>query len=204
VNVYIDESGDPGARFHRDSSALFVVSLVIVDNPTPIVVALDALRQSFGKPGYEFKFAGMSDAARERFFLTLARQDFRTHCRILDKRTLLNRPSLTAADIYVRVVARALSDVLDDLVHANVVIDQSVRARHAQRRLAERIRAELCLNPPSEAIINTIRFANSRTETLVQVADMIAGAVTRSYTRADDRFLTMIPKRRLTIAEILP
>jgi hypothetical protein len=204
VNVYVDESGDPGTRFRLGSPAIFVVSLVIVNDPTPIVVALDALRQAFGKPSYEFKFTAMNDSARERFFLTLAKQDFRAHCRVLDKRLVLNRTSLTATDVYVRVLTRALGDVLDDLVHANVVIDQSAKVRKAQRQLTERIRGELCLGSSGDAIINDIRFANSRTETLVQVADMIAGAVARSLTRADDRFVKLIPTRRLTVATILP
>ena len=204
VNVYVDESGDPGTRFRHGSPAIFAVALVIVNDPTPVVAGLDALRQAFGKPAYEFKFAAMSDAARERFFLTLAKHDFRAHCRVLDKRLLLNRTNLTATDVYVRVVTRALSDVLDELVHANIVIDRSAKARDAQRHLAERIRGELCRSPSGDAMINDIRFANSRTETLVQVADMIAGAVARSRTKADERFLKLIPPRRLTVATILP
>jgi len=73
--VYLDESGDTGFRFARNSSRYFVITLLLVDDPIPFKAAVDALRESLGfAPGNEFKFYKSSEDVRWAFLRTLVAQ----------------------------------------------------------------------------------------------------------------------------------
>lgn len=204
MNVYIDESGDLGFRVHGGATPIFAISLVIVDDPTPITAALDELRHTIHKPGYEFKFMSTNDATRERFFAVLAKQAFKARCRIVDKRQLMQRDYEATASLYARAVARALSDEACDLIQATVVLDQIFPDRYTKQQLSTEIRRALSPAAKGEAVISDIHYANSRTDSLIQVADMIVGAVARSYTKGDDHFSRLIPPHLLQVGELIP
>ncbi|MBA2754312.1 MAG: DUF3800 domain-containing protein [Chloroflexia bacterium] len=46
--VYLDESGDTGFTFDSGSSAFFVITLLLVDDPIPFQTAISRLRQELG------------------------------------------------------------------------------------------------------------------------------------------------------------
>ena len=92
--VYLDESGDTGFKFDRNSSRYFVVTLLLVDDPIPLQAAIDDLRRSLGfAPSNEFKFSNSSDDVKWAFLRMLRRQDFAVRALVMNK-TLMTQPQM--------------------------------------------------------------------------------------------------------------
>lgn len=203
--VYLDESGDPGLGLRgRVTSPYFIVSLIIVDDPFPITAALNNLRATLGKPNYEFKFSSTDPATRNGFFATLAKHQFKAFCRVVDKRRIMNHYPHHGSSLYGRLIALMLRDVTDLLVQAKIVIDESFKSRNTKVGFTSMIRRQLSTSVASGLMISDITYANSRSDSLIQVADMIVGAVARTYNKGEDTYMKKIPPRLLTISELLP
>ncbi len=69
--VFIDDSGDPGFKLDRGSSAFFVIVLVIFDDDLETekaAVRIKELRRQLGFPDHvEFKFHKSNRSVREQF-----------------------------------------------------------------------------------------------------------------------------------------
>lgn len=53
----------------------------------------------------------------------------------------------------------------------------------------------------SKNIINKIRQKRSKNETMIQIADMIAGSIFRKYERGDDQYYQVIKNREKILIE---
>lgn len=84
------------------------------------------------------------------------------------------------------------------------MIDESFKSKNEKARFTTAIRQELGGPGVSEAVIAEVRYRDSRRENLLQVADMIVGAVARSYEGRDHRFLKLIPTGQLDVRELRP
>jgi hypothetical protein len=98
--VHLDETGDAGFRFKHGSSNYFVVTLLLVDDPIPIQVAVDDLRRELGFPVHtEFKFSHTSNRVKDAFLRTLQRQDFAARALVVDK-TLIHQSGLRTRESF--------------------------------------------------------------------------------------------------------
>jgi Protein of unknown function (DUF3800) len=180
--VFIDESGDPGFKLASGSSPVFVMAMVIFDNSeaaqqTSAVV--EALRASLGLKD-EFKFNRSRDEVRDAFFAAIASCPFRVRAIVVEKeriRSIILREHKTAFyNFFLKTMVR-----FDNgrLANARIVIDGS-GDRLFRRGLAKHVSRNA-----SKGAIKDIRFKDSANDPLVQLADMCAGAIARSY--RDDR-----------------
>jgi len=183
VLVLIDESGDPGFKLAKGSTSHFVVAMVIFQDfeeaertSAAIETAMEELRV---KP--EFKFSKCSDAVRDGFFQAVAPFKFIVRAMVVDKAKVysknLREDTERFYNYFVQMLMRHDNDALDG---ANVKIDGS-GDREFKNALAAYLRHQL-----GDGKIAKMRFADSRRDRLVQLADMVAGAIARSY-RHDDR-----------------
>jgi len=74
-----------------------------------------------------------------------------------------------------------------------LVIDESFKSKNEKARFTTAIRQELGGFGTADVAIGSIRYRDSRRESLLQVADMLVGAVARSYEMGDSRFRQLIP-----------
>ncbi len=195
--VYLDESGDTGFRFRQGSSTHFVIALVMIDDPIPIHEAIDQLRSDLGlSKEKEFKFSQMRDHTKENFFRAVRPFPFQVRCLIVDKTRLTSpnlRDKMTFYNFLVRMV---LQNDFGTIRNATLVIDESVQDKKKQAHFASYLRAQL--NPvdqKQERRIKEVRFHKSHIDNLIQLADMVAGAVARAYISGDTSFLEMIQRR---------
>lgn len=205
--VYLDESGDTGFRLTQGSSRFFVIALLVVDDPGPLEVTLATLRSQLRMPSYEFKFSQSDDARRRQFFQAIRKEHFDVHCQVVDKQELLSRRAVlpefrSREGLYGHLVRRALREVAAGLAAATLVIDESFRSKNEKARFTTAIRQELGGAGTADAAIGVIRYRDSRRESLLQVADMLVGAVARSYEAGDARFRDLLPAQRLTVREL--
>jgi hypothetical protein len=176
--VLIDESGCTGFKLDRGSSASFIVAMVIFDTfgeAERASAAVAAARADLRvKP--EFKFSKVSDTVRDGFFCAMADLHFTVRALCVDKSKIYSRRLRTNDDYFYNYVVRMLlRHDGDTLARATVKIDGS-GDREFRNALAGYLRRQMTDNK-----IAKVRFADSRRDNLIQLADMCTGAIARSY-----------------------
>jgi hypothetical protein len=181
VLVFIDESGDPGFRIDRGSSPFFVVAMVIFRSQEAALRTEQAIRDAKAKLhlAREFKFNASSHSVRRHFFEAVAGCDFRVRALVVDKTRIRSAHLKTHKErFYSYFVRQMMSWDGGRLRDADVRIDGS-GDREFKREFAAYLRRHL-----SGDRLRSCGFSDSRRDPLIQLADMVVGAIARSY-RAD-------------------
>jgi hypothetical protein len=181
--VFIDDSGDAGFKLDRGSSRFFVIALVIFDDELEAektAVAIKELRRSLGFPeGVEFKFFKSKHLTREKFLKTINPFKFRVRCLVVDKKTIYSDELRNNKNsFYGYIIKTVLKHSDGSIVDAKVKIDGS-GDRIFRRNFLTYLRKEL--NTGQRKIMNHCRLVDSKDNVLIQMADMIAGTIRRSY-----------------------
>jgi len=179
--VFIDESGDAGFKVDQGSSPVFVAAMVIFASAgdaaaTRALIAASAARKAHKG---EFKFQKTRDSVRDQFFDAVRTGPFMVRCIVVEKARLhsasLRSDKENFYEFFVKQMLRHDNGRLDN---ARVIIDGS-GDRAFRKKLSVAIRKRV-----REGAVRDCRFSDSKTDTLIQLADMCAGAIARSY-RAD-------------------
>jgi hypothetical protein len=181
--VFIDESGDPGFKLARGSTDVFVAVLVAfedVEASQAAQAAINALAQRLKIRG-EFKFNKSRHEVRDAFFDTVRHCQFRVRSIVVQKARIYSPHLRTEKEAFYSFFVRSMLTYDRGLLqNARVIIDGS-GDRTFKRELHAYLRRQL----PS-GVLRHLRFSNSANDRLLQLADMCAGAIARSY-RVDDR-----------------
>jgi len=176
--VLIDESGDPGFKISKGSTAHFVVAMVCFSDFKDAETAsrvIDDARKRAGISG-EFKFNNSSATVRDCFFEAVAPLNFVARALVMNKERIYSDYLRGSTDsFYNFCIRQLLSHDGGNLNKANVKIDGS-GDREFKRALERYLRTQI----PTGKIAK-VKFVNSRNDNLIQLADMVAGAIARSY-----------------------
>jgi hypothetical protein len=178
VLVFLDESGDPGFKIARGSTPVFVAAMAIFWDTAEAArtgAAIDALRHALGvKP--EFKFNKASGAVRDAFFQAILPFRFAVRAIAVQKERIYS-PHLRAEKerFYNFFVKSMLKFDGGQLENARIIIDGS-----GDREFRNNLKVYLRRHAAAGAI-KEVRFKRSHGDSLVQLADMCAGAIARSY-----------------------
>lgn len=179
--VYIDESGDAGFKVDRGSSPVFVAAMVIFDSADAAAETRELIARSAARVAHkgEFKFSKSRDEVRDLFFDAVRNGSFRVRCIVVEK-AVIHSAALRSdkENFYEFFVKQMLRHDNGRLENARVIIDGS-GDREFRQKLSAAIRKRV-----REGAVRDCRFSDSKTDLLIQLADMCAGAVARSY-RAD-------------------
>lgn len=176
--VLIDESGDPGFKVARGASPVFVVAMTIFNDfeeaeraSTAIANARDTLRV---KP--EFKFNKCHHTVKDGFFGAVAPFNFTVRSLVVIKERIYSENLRGDTDVFYNYFVQALMKYDNTVLQgARVKIDGSGN-REFKKKLAAYLRNQL---GPDK--IRNLKFVDSRRDNLIQLADMVAGAIARSY-----------------------
>lgn len=176
--VFIDESGDPGFKVDKGATPVFVAVMVIFRNGEDAAATQKAIAESearrLHKP--EFKFNKCDDRVRDAFFTVVRNCPFSVRAIVVRKDLIhSNRLKSNKESFYEYFVKQMMQFDNGMLKDAQVIIDGS-----GDRAFRRNLNAALRRRPGS-GIIKDVRFKNSSTDLLVQLADMCAGAIARSY-----------------------
>ena len=179
--VFMDESGDPGFRLGKGSSPVFAVAMVIftgADAAQATAERVASLQRELGvKP--EFKFSKASDDIRDKFFRGIVGCPFIVRAIAVKKRTIRSDNLKEHKDRFYNYFVKQMMKYDGGILsRASVRIDGS-----GERVFRRELRVHL-----SRALgdrIKDVRFSDSRSDPLIQLADMCAGAIARS--RREDR-----------------
>jgi hypothetical protein len=179
--VLIDESGDCGFKFGAGSSDYFIVTAVIfADNlaASSCDRCIDAIRRTLKlAPNYEFHFSRCSDKIRTAFFHAAASEEFFYYAFALNKALLFGKKFSDPQGFYDFAVLIVCDNAGPLLQNAKVIIDKC-GDREFQRRLSKRLKS--AMNTPEICRVKKVSMEGSHTNNLVQLADMVCGAVARS------------------------
>jgi len=201
VLVFIDDSGDAGFKLDIGSSRFFVITLLIFDDELEAektAVAIKELRRQLGFPeDVEFKFFKSKHSVREKFLRVIAPFQFRIRCLVVDKKKIHSAELKNNKNsFYSYVIKTVLKHNDDSILDAKVKIDGG-GDRLFRRNFLTYLRREL--NANDKRIINHCRLVDSKSNVLIQMADMIAGTIRRSYDedKKNGTHLKTIIKKRI-------
>jgi len=180
-----DESGDVSFNFGKGASRYFVMAVIATDQPQNLREALDDVRTEFNLPaGYEFGFNSMGSASvlRRKIFSRLRQEDFSAWAIIADKTTLPRiYSSVKRLDFYLFFITELLQSIPGELREgATLILDEFGGEpnlplefrRHMKRR-----------NIPRH--FSRVLTKRSKSEPLIQIADLVAGAIFRRDSRRE-------------------
>ncbi len=194
--IFMDESGDTGFKLNKISSRYFVLTAVIFDSLEAAEKANEVVKEVRKElkrsESLEFKFStGTNDRAKELFLRKLSRCDFRYRSVVIDKKTLMQREPDPKESIYMLVADQLFLRAKSRIKNATVFVDLITKSFVQDFNKYLRVR----LNTDIEKLIGEIKHKDSKSNNLLQLADMVCGAIYRKYNRDDDRFYKLIKKR---------
>jgi hypothetical protein len=181
--VLIDESGDAGFKLDKGSSKYFVLTAVIFDDnlqAEKTAVDLKLLRQSLKfDENYEFHFNSAPARLREAFLKVATTGKFRTRAIVFDKSKITSRELQTKESYFYNYALKLLlKDPKGKIKDASIKLDGK-GDRVYKRAAGSYLRQEL--NSPVNKTISKLKFVDSKADILIQLADMMSGAIYYSY-----------------------
>jgi hypothetical protein len=189
-----DEAGDVSLNFEKGASRYFVPVLISTQTPDILRETLADLRQSLGlRDTHEFKFHKMTDASiRNRVFETLAHANFQAWGLVVDKTRLPkifdNTDSLTT---YTHFITELLDMIPAELQKdATLILDEFGSTPDFRTELR---RAMIKRQMPR--LFKRVIIRPSNRESLIQIADLVAGAIMRRDSQHDTDAFDIISRK---------
>jgi len=181
--VFVDDSGDAGFKLDKGSSSHFVIALVIFDDELEAeqtATAIKKLRRELKfSDETEFKFFKSKSSVRQKFLYSVNPFKFRVRCIVVNK-AILHSEKLRGDknSFYGYVIKTALKNSEGSIVDAKIRIDGG-GDRIFRKSFLSYLSREL--NSRENKIAKNCKFVDSKGNVLIQLADMIAGSIRRSY-----------------------
>lgn len=183
MQIFIDESGDPGFLIEDGSSRFFVVAIVIFekdDQASLTKLELEKLGERWHKPKkFELKFSKLSEAERVEALQLASKFDFKIRAVIFDKVRMNELQLQHFKKNYYQYAIRSLLDRPDcNLTNSTIKID-TFGEDYYRDSLVEYFTKHIC-NPDESATCQLV-FQDSKYDVLIQLADLVAGALRKSF-----------------------
>jgi hypothetical protein len=183
VLVFLDDSGDPGFKVDRGSTVSFVIALVIFDDnleAEKCAVAIKELRRSLKlSDQFEFRFSHCRPDFRLAFLSRVATFDFRIRAIVMKKGRIWGKELRRSKDSFYRyAIKTVLKHSRGRIREARLKMDGH-GDRTFRRELLSYLRRELPTGKDGAPIISDLKFSDSKENVLIQLADMVAGAIRR-------------------------
>jgi len=176
--VLIDESGDAGFKTHRASSPVFSLVMVIfretkeAERASAAIKALQDEHCIFP----EFKFSGTQNRVKDAFFQAVTPFDFTVRAVVVQKDRIRSPHLKTHTErFYSFFMRNMMSHDGGILKGARVKIDGS-GSRKFKKEMVSYLRRHT-----ADGALGRVTFERSHSDHLIQLADMVSGAVHRSY-----------------------
>ena len=195
--VFIDESGDTGLKVAQGSSEFFVVALVTFedhDEATGCDQRIELLKKELGLRGAdEFKFSKLPGAKREAFFDAVIPYSFFYFGIAIQKAKLHGKGFQFKESFYKYACSLVFENAKPHLKDAIVVIDGS-GTREFKQQLDSYLKRKA-----GSGVIRKLKIQSSHNNNLIQLADMVVGAIHRSLLNKSDR---AVYRRRISSKEM--
>jgi hypothetical protein len=181
--VLIDESGDPGFKLEKGSTTHFVAAMVVFRDfkqAEACSATIKTLRQQLPHSG-EFKFNKSDFRVKDGFFEAMRSHSFEVWALVVDKTRIRSENLRRNDEKFYNYFVKLLLDCGAKLEGARVKIDGS-----GDREFKEQLQRYLKRSLPDGAV-SSVKFSDSKKDDLIQLADMVVGAIARSYRTTEER-----------------
>jgi len=181
--VFVDESGDAGMKLGSGSSSHFLVALVIFDAPEEAercdqcIKELRATLQFHAQ--HEFHFSKLDHQKKLSFLRAVSPFNFKIVAFALNKAKVKENTFQYPEPLYKCVLRMAFENAQSYISNAKVVID-GCSSREFKKQLKSYLASRMRKSDGSNEI-KKIAIEQSHTNNLLQLADMIAGALSRQF-----------------------
>jgi hypothetical protein len=189
-----DEAGDVSLNFEKGASRYYVPALIGTQSPDTLRETLADLRQRFGLHAtHEFKFHKMtSPEIRRQVFSGLAQSDFEAWALFVDKTTL---PKIFKTSESVAIYTHFISELLTIIPakfqqDATLILDEFGSTPDLRTELRRTM-----IKRQIPRLFKRVLVRKSHRESLIQVADLVAGAIMRRDSQKDSEAFDMISKK---------
>lgn len=195
--VFIDDSGDPGFKLEKGSSKVFIIAMVIFkDNleAEKTSVAIKELRRKLKMSDLsEFKFNKSSKKFRIAFINTVKKFDFKIRAIVVDKSLIYSQRLKTHKENFYNYVIMQVLKNSKSIKNAKLKFD-----KRGEIELRNQLRVYLSreLDNKKNKVFKDLKFVDSRQNTLVQLADMVAGSIFSFDTNKDKSYLEELKKSK--------
>jgi hypothetical protein len=178
VLVFIDESGDPGFKTQRGSTPAFSAALVAFQDVEQARLTQNAIAATAKRLRIfpEFKFSKCRPEVRDAFFTAIMPFDFRVRAIVVRKEKIYSNHLRGDKESFYAFFVKSMLKFDDGLLQEARIIMDGSGDREFKREMAAYFRQHL-----GSGRVKEIRFSDSRSDPLVQLADMCVGAIARSY-----------------------
>ena len=201
--ISVDDSGDPGLKLGKGSSRYFAIAAVCFADETSAELMrkkIDILKTKLGwAKAREFKFRKDRPETKRLFFSAIKGQSFQLSIVILDKEKLPKREYDNPSKLYNAAILKAIKNISNQPKDLYIHIDGE-----GGKSYRHRVKTYFRQNLP-EYTLRELNYRDSKDDTLVQLADMVAGAARHSVGDKADAgvYLSMIKKHIDSISTYL-
>lgn len=189
-----DEAGDISFAFEKGASRYFVVAMIATPKPNDLRQLLAQVREEAHLPTqFEFKFNHFASAKlRTRTLEALAHAPFEGWAIIVDKTNISSAfKVMRHYEFYLFFVTELLQKIPEDEREgATLILDEFGSAKQLHTELNRFMKAR---EIPRH--FKHIQVRRSRSEPLIQVADIVAGALLRRDSIGDADAFEILQKR---------
>jgi hypothetical protein len=179
ATIYLDESGTPDVQDVKPG--VFVVAAIVIQSRQELAELEERFKHAARKikrpEGHELRTAGLSVKKHARVLRELSSLDFQWAAVAFDKRKLRHSRLAKPKTFYRFALEFLIGDLLMTAGQADLVIDENSTK-------AFQVETEMHLRQQNSGLpvqrLGKIKFADSSKTRLVQLADLLAGAVRRS------------------------
>lgn len=178
--VLIDESGCSG--FKQGSSSHFVIGMIIFDSFADAEQTANIINKLKRETNMrrEFRFSSCDNKKRDEFFEAIKSAKFSVRIFEVEKRVIFSPHLQTNDEHFINFCLKNLmKDAKHRIKNATVKIDGKGN-RKFKRDCKSYLTREIGSN-----IISKLKFCDSESDVLIQLADMIVSAYSRPYNNPD-------------------
>jgi hypothetical protein len=189
-----DEAGDVSLNFEKGASRYFVPAFIATKQPDHLRDMLANLRERLElSPTHEFKFHRMTSAEiRNEVFQTLMHADFEAWALVVDKTRLPKLFETTESiEIYTHFITELLDIIPADLQKdATLILDEFGSTPDLRTELRRTMTKR-----HMPRLFKRVIVRSSDRESLIQIADLVAGAIMRRDSQNDSDAFDMISRK---------
>jgi len=196
-----DEAGDLSFNFEKGASRYLVIVVIATPEPDKLREFISNLRRENRlSPAHEFGFHNISSAQfRQRIFTALRSANFEAWALIADKTALPEPLRLLASglDLYTFFVSEVVAHIPPEKrAGATLILDEMGNPEQTREELKRMFKKRHMQHG-----FNRISMRRSKQEALIQIADLVAGAILRRDSRSQSESYELISGKIVELIE---
>jgi len=195
-----DEAGDISFKFDKGASRYFVVTVIATKTPDDLRDLLTDSHQKAHLPKrFDFHFNSLASAKlRNLLFSSLAEANFEDWAIVVDKTSLPDTFKLMSGlDVYLYLVSELIRQIPEEKRSGGtLILDEFGYPQHTKKELKRILKTR-----EIKLAFRRIPTRRSQSESLIQVTDLVAGAILRRDSRKQSE-VDAIERRIRKVMEI--